>query len=214
MIDVNRTIISQYANSQRLVDLIHNADTYIDPRPDFDNFYNLVWNIDTAQGFGLDIWGRIIGIDRLLEIKDPGGTFGFDGSGRDPWDQGTFGDHASNTSYLLSDNAYRSLLLLKASINISACDIPTLKKMLLSLFGNRVCYVLDLGGMRIRYVFEFNLTPYEQALFSKEGLVPRPAGVGYEIYELDTANTFGFDGSGLQPFGQGTFDDGGIINVT
>lgn len=214
MIDVTRTIISQYANSPRILSLIENFNQYLDPRTDFDEFYSRVWNIDTAQGFGLDIWGRIIGVDRLLEIKDPGGTFGFDGSGREPFGQGTFGDHTANASYLLGDDAYRTLLLLKAFINISACDIFTLNRILLNLFDNRRCYVLDLGGMSIRYVFEFNLTYYEQALLAKEGLMPRPAGVGYEIYKLDTANSFGFDGSGLQPFGQGTFDDGGIINVT
>ena len=214
MQDVNATIISQYANSPRIVALISNANAYIDPTPDFDNFYNLVWNINTAVGFGLDIWGRILGITRLLEINDPGPTFGFDGSGLQPFGQGTFGTHPANTSYLLTDDAYRVLLLLKAMVNISASDIPTLNGILASLMAGRGrCYILEVATMKIRYVFEFLLMPYERALFSKPGITPHPAGVEYQTYEIDAPGTFGFDGSGLQPFGQGTFDNGGIIDV-
>lgn len=214
MLDVNRTIISQYANSSRILDLINNENTYIDPRPDFDNFYNIVWNVNTARGFGLDIWGRIVGITRLLEIDDPGDTFGFYGSGLVPFNQGTFGPHTTKTSYFLSDDAYRTLILLKALVNISACDIPTLNNILTSMLDGRGrCYILEVGTMKIRYVFEFNLTPYERALFSKDGITPRPGGVGYETYEIDTPSTFGFAGSGLQPFNQGVFANGGVINV-
>ena len=215
MINVGRTIISQYANSPRIVALIENANQYIDPRADLDNFYNIVWNVNTAKGFGLDIWGRIVGIDRLLEINDPGDTFGFLGSGLTPFNQGTFGIHQAKTSYLLADDAYRTLILLKALVNISASDMPTLNSILTSMFSKRGrCYILEVGVMRIRYVFEYTLTPYERALFLKDGITPRPAGVGYETYEIETSSTFGFAGSGLQPFNQGTFAPGGPIDVT
>jgi len=214
MIRVDKTIISQYAASPTLAQMIADWDACIDPRPDFDNFYNIIWNIDTAKGFGLDIWGRILGISRLLEINDPGATFGFYGSLLQPFDQGTFGSHVSNTAYFLSDDAYRSLLLLKALINISSGNAPTLNGILTSLFGAGFrCYILEVGTMRIRYVFEFTLTPYQRALFNNPNVTPRPAGVGYETYEIDTAHTFGFAGSGLQPFDQGTFQNGGPIDV-
>ena len=68
MIDVERTIISQYANSATIVQLVQNMNTYLDPRADFDNFFDYVWNVESAQGFGLDIWGRIVGISRELLI--------------------------------------------------------------------------------------------------------------------------------------------------
>src|SRR5690348_15169237 len=74
---VERTIISQYANSATLVQLIENLNTYLDPRPLFDQFYDLVWNIDTAQGYGLDVWGRIVGVERTLTINTPPTYFGF-----------------------------------------------------------------------------------------------------------------------------------------
>ncbi len=55
---VARTLISQYADSPTLVQLINNMDDYINPDADFDAFYDFVWNVETAQGFGLDIWGQ------------------------------------------------------------------------------------------------------------------------------------------------------------
>ena len=66
MINVEQTIISQYANSATISQLVRNMNTYLDPRADFDTFFDFVWNVDTAQGFGLDIWGRIVNIRREL----------------------------------------------------------------------------------------------------------------------------------------------------
>ena len=83
MLNVEQTIISEYGNSPTLCQLVHNIDLYLDPRADIDNFYNWVWNIDTAQGFGLDIWGRIIGVSREV---------------------------FSNPVYYLNDTDYRALL--------------------------------------------------------------------------------------------------------
>lgn len=78
MINVEETIISQYGNSATITQLIQNMNTYIDPRADFDKFYDYVWNVDTAEGFGLDIWGRIVDIERTINVPsgtpDPGGN--------------------------------------------------------------------------------------------------------------------------------------------
>src|ERR1700744_4103633 len=79
MKNVERTIISEYANSPTLVQLIKNMDQYIDPRANIDAFYNLVFNLDTAQGYGLDIWGKIVGLEngRVLTIPSTALDFGF-----------------------------------------------------------------------------------------------------------------------------------------
>lgn len=73
-----RTVISQYANSPTILRLINDANGYIDPREDFDAFLRLIWDLRTAQGIGLDIWGRIVGVGRTLTINDPPLYFGFD----------------------------------------------------------------------------------------------------------------------------------------
>ena len=38
MINVEQTIISQYANSATISQLVRNMNTYLDPRADFDAF--------------------------------------------------------------------------------------------------------------------------------------------------------------------------------
>jgi len=71
-----QTIISQYANSPILTQLIANIDSYLDQTQNLDSFYDLIWNVDTAQGYGLDVWGRIVGVNRTLEVP-VGNWWGF-----------------------------------------------------------------------------------------------------------------------------------------
>lgn len=208
--NVEDTVISQYANSPTLGQIIENMAGYFDPTANFEAFYNYVWNIDTAVGFGLDIWGRIIGVGRLLQIPTIELSFGFDGSGLAPFNQAPFVSPSTLTqTYPLTDTAYRSLLLVKAFGNICSTTAPAVNQMLNNLFAGRGrCYVQDRGGMRLNYIFEFALTPVEYAILTQAGVPPRPAGVLVNIYQINLATTFGFDGSGLQPFNQGTFSAG------
>ena len=79
-----------------------------------------------------------------------------------------------------------------------------------TMYGSRgtVC-VIHVGTMRIRFFFDFYLQPFERALIARDDVPPKPAGVGFDLYEVNRAETFGFDGSGLQPFDQGNFAPGG-----
>ncbi|MCW4592422.1 DUF2612 domain-containing protein, partial [Gluconacetobacter entanii] len=70
MDNVQQTVISQYANSPTLCTLIDAWNQCIDPTAEIDSFYNLIWNVQTAQGYGLDVWGRIVGISRVLTITE------------------------------------------------------------------------------------------------------------------------------------------------
>lgn len=212
--DLNSTVLSQYANSPTLLRLLQGMNAYIDPTVDIQLWHAQVWNIYTATTWGLDNWGRILGISRRLEIQAVDATFGFFGSTLLPFNQGTFTREAATSIYELTDDAYRALLLLKAAANISNCSIPSLNSILDNMLSGRgPAYVLEVGTMRIRYVFEFYLTPYERALVSKQSVPPKPAGVGYEVYEIDPPNTFGFFGSNLQPFNQGMFKNGGPVDA-
>jgi hypothetical protein len=81
-----QTILSQYANSPIITQLIDNFFAYLDQTQNLDSFYDLIMNLDTAQGYGLDVWGRIVGVNRVLQI--PSATwFGFQESlpGCDTW---------------------------------------------------------------------------------------------------------------------------------
>jgi len=144
--DIWQTVLSQYSNSPILTQLILNLDEYLDPNAKIDAFYALVMNLDTAEGYGLDRWGRVVGVNRVLQIPVEN-WFGFAEAspGSYTFGQGAFYSGAPLTSnFALSDNAYRFLILAKAAANITNGSIPAINQILLNLFpGRGNCYVTE-----------------------------------------------------------------------
>ena len=210
-------MIRQYAASPRMQQLMASMGEYLDPSRWTDEFYNVLWNVDTAEGFGLDIWGRIVGVDRFLQVGSST-YFGFNTTPTESWqpfNQSPFYSGPPSTStFRLADNAFRALILAKALTNITETTTPGINSVLQNLFpGRGRCWVNDLGSMSMRFVFEFALQPWERAVLASGEALPRPAGVRATIAEIPTS-TFGFAeaGASAQPFNQGTFLSTGAIN--
>lgn len=212
--DFEATVISQYANSPTLLQLVQNCNQYLRQDANFQAFFDFVFNVDTAQGFGLDYWGRIVDISRLLEIQSNFNLFGFQNTdtppGVLPFNQGVFNvpGNGITASYELLDDSYRTLILVKALANISATTAPAVNNLLRNLFpGRGKAYVLDLGNMAMQYTFEFQLTPTEYAILSQSGAIPHPAGVKTTIVTIADTALFGFAEAGptSQTFGNGAF---------
>jgi hypothetical protein len=178
--DVAQTIISQYANSPVLLALLRCLNTALDQAANIEQFYTLVWDLRTAVGYGLDVWGRIVGVKRVLRVPTTEGFLGWDEAtdaktfGYGVWaGRGTF-----TQNYYLADDAFRRLVFAKAALNITDGSIPAINRALMTLFpdhGN--CYVRDDGGMAMTYVFGSALSPLELAIVSQSGVLPKPAGV-------------------------------------
>lgn len=137
--DVWSTVISQYANSPILTTLITNLDEYIDETQNLDAFYDYIMNVATAVGYGLDVWGRIVGVNRVLQVN-AGNWFGFNEAspGSYTFGQGSFYSGAPLTSnFALSDEAYRTLIYAKAAANITDGSIPAINRILMTLFPHR-----------------------------------------------------------------------------
>lgn len=217
MFDVKRTIISQYGQSPTIRQLIDDMNEYIDPTVDMEAFYNLVWNVDTAVGFGLDIWGRIVGVGRLLRLTANDPILGFDNPSTPP-DWQTFGHgrfsngiESGGDAYELPDDAFRVLILTKALSNIVATTPRSLNQLLRNLFpGRGRVYVRDLGGMAMQFVFNFSLTPVEYAIVAQSNALPHPAGVFYSVVVNPSPGVFfGFRNSNpgsVLPFNYGIFN--------
>lgn len=208
------TVISQYANSPIISQLVRDMESYIDPTADLAAFYDYVWNVETAQGFGLDVWGRIVNVSRELRVPDAPLYFGFEQqTGAYPFgEQPFYVGETTSSVYRLGDDAYRRLILTKALANISATSAPSLNRLLQNLFpGRGRCYVNDLGSMQMRYTFEFYLEPWEIAVLTQSGAFPRPAGVGAILLQTETP-TFGF-AIDSAPFGQGSFIAENALNA-
>jgi len=181
--DVAKTILSQYAGDPVIPQLIANMDDYFNPCVDFDNFYNLIWNIDTAVGYGLDVWGRILGVGRTLNVST-GQYFGFgEASDAEPFGQGAFYDGQPTTSnYALVDADYRILLYAKALANITDGSVPSITQIMLKLFpGMGDCYCTDGLNETMTYTFTFPLSPVQLAIVAQSGVLPRPPGVAATV---------------------------------
>ena len=205
--------MKQYAASPVIRQLVSDRKSYF-PTTWQDQFYDVVWNVDTAQGFGLDIWGRIVGVGREVQIPADD-YFGFSSA---PQSWSPFGEDsfytgpASTSTFRLADPAFRVLILAKALANIADVDASSLNRVLQRLFPDRGrAWVNDLGSMSMRAVFEFPLESWEFAVLTMGGVFPRPAGVGVKIAQIPV-DTFGFAESGdSEPFGQGTFLNSGAV---
>ena len=187
MQNVEETIISQYGNSSTIGALIQGMNTNIDPAADIDNFYDTVFNVSTANLFGLAIWSRIVGIPQNL-IQSLG-------------------------TYLEDETTFRSLVLLKALSNISTASSPSINQLLRNWIGgtNPRAYVNDLGNMEMLFQFEFALTATQLLILQTSGIFLRGAGVGARI-QAQEYPVIGFAEMG-QPWvttmGSGVFATGG-----
>lgn len=180
-------VISQYANSPVLLAMLQNVADNIDPTANIEDFFTSVLSIDSATGYGLDVWGRIVGVSRVLQLPLVGDYFGFSESldahslNESPF----YGGGTLTQNYALSDGAYRRLILAKALANICNGSIPAINQILINLFsqyGN--CYVTDGGDMTMTYTFGDTLSPVDFAIISQSGVLPRPAGVSVTIVQL------------------------------
>lgn len=188
--DVWQTIIGQYGNSPIIDQLCTNMGQYVDQTANFDAFYDTIWNIDTAVGLGLDIWGRILGVSRVLQVS-AGAYFGFgEAAAIDPLtiggfdQQPFFNGQALTSNFALTDAAYRPLLLAKALANICDGSIPAINQILLNLFPNRGnAFVTDGMDLTMTYSFAFFLTPVESAIVVSSGVLPRTSGVSISVVQ-------------------------------
>lgn len=181
--DARQVLLSQYANSPVLLSLIVALNEALDHQQWFDEFYDKVWNIDTAVGFGLDIWGRIVGVSRALYVASED-YLGFSESTENfPFGEGIFyGGGNFTPNYKLSDDAYRRLIMAKAALNITDGSIPAINTILRALFpahGN--VYVRDNNDMTLTYVFGVTLSKVDYAIVAQSGVLPKPVGVSFTV---------------------------------
>ena len=285
--DYHMTVMSQYANSPILDQLIDRFNDCINPTVNIKSFYDNIWNVETATGYGLDVWGRIVGVTRILNIPS-GKFFGFTGKivatitasvsgtaltisagatssiaigqtvmapgiaagtritglgtivggaglfqvsipqvtpsrtmfittgasglpfGQAPLYSGT----QTTSNFIIGDDLFRKMIMIKALANISAVTIKFYNKVLMQLFAGRGnCYVSDTGNMCIRFTFEFSLEPWELALLRQSGIFSTPAGVKTDIFVYHRPRTFGFNeaGAGFQGFNNGSGNGGALF---
>lgn len=213
---IDATVQSQYAASPHLRMLVDSFWEAINPESDIKSIYDNMVNLDTAVGFGLDVWGRIVAIGReYIALDENNKYFGFKPPAGvsaprvESFNNAPFYSKV-NGKVRLSDPAYRTYILIKAMINIGDSTLASINRMLKETFPNAKISCIHVDTMTLRLVIQGKFSEADKGAL--KNLPWLPAGVGLQVYHIITP-TFGFKGSGLMPFNQGTFATYAPINV-
>lgn len=195
-VDLMQSLLWQYNDAERLQKLLElKQEWYNENQTAFwSNWYNDVFNLETANDFGLSVWSIILNIPLAATIAPdaPGKPiFGF-GAFHKNFNNGAFASTGSG-AIGLSTEQKRLVLKLRYFQLVSRGTIPEINEFLRTLWDNEGnVYVLDPGDMTFAiYVFTFTPSSQIQFILEKFDLLPRPAGVGVK-YIIVTKNTFGF----------------------
>lgn len=194
--DLSPVILWQYNDAERLKAIVENQQVFMDGnvRDFFTDFNRDVLNIETANTFGLGVWGALLQVPR--PVYDDGGV------------QKEF-----------TDEQYR--LLLRARIYLLTFDgsARALNEFFHILFPDLIVTVKDNGDMTADISVLNEIDPEIAILFQTpyvDVFLPRPSGVKYNMQTAPTDYTkvFGFEGmvdennDSVAGFDQGTFYQG------
>jgi len=142
-----------------------------------DDIHTHFYDIETADGYWLDVWGRIVAMPRSVSLPSTD-YFGFYGTPFTPFNHAPFyGGIPDLNNVTMDDTIYRKAIKAKALANRSGRAIPDINAVL-ALFLDATCYALDGYDMSIT----LSIAPSwagstELAVIMSDVLGLRPAGV-------------------------------------
>lgn len=173
MQNVERTINGDYLSSPTILGMVQAFNDAVDPAIDIESLRTNMLDIDTAQGFGLDILGRIIGLSRKVRGVSTPGIAGLAIAGS------AIAGNLTLTSGIVSelnDTQYRVALKIKSFGNVSRLTVETMNAQLRMLsLGRGNAWVHDFGGMSFSYYFGFSLQSFERSMIINSDLLMRPS---------------------------------------
>lgn len=193
--DLRLALLWQYDKAARLQALIDAKQAWYDAQHSafWSDWVRDVFDLRTANDFGLSVWARILNVP-LLAIAPGSGdreVFGF-GEFNLNFENGNFG-RDRDAALSLTTEQRRLALRLRYFQLVSRGTVPEINGFLRTLFGDQgLAYVLDGLDMSLTYVFTFLPDPSVLFVLEQFDLLPRPAGVRVSIL-INPADRFGFD---------------------
>lgn len=188
-IDFQPTIIWQYNSAQRLQSLISQKQAWYDVNHTqfWQDWYNNVYNLVTADTFGLSVWSIILNAPFLINIDDLSKpTFGFN---TDPstnhnknFTHGTFAN-VDESRIILSVEDQRIFLRLRYYKLVCRPTIPNTNQFLDLIFNdpNGIyqggAWAVDGFDMTMTYVFNCNISDSLFEAIQTYDMLPHPDGV-------------------------------------
>lgn len=164
------------------------VDTLLTPFVDIINLNDSIkraFYLSNASGVQLDILGKILVLNRQVNFQPSDGS-----------------------SQILNDDYYRVILKAKVVKNQWKGTISNFYQFWNVLFQDQPLsiYLVDNQDMEpIVVIWNSQVTPMIQDLLTYGYIIPKPAGLGLTVRRIDQEGVFGFYGSELEPWDQGTF---------
>ncbi|GBK97755.1 DUF2612 domain-containing protein [Vibrio harveyi] len=184
-VDLMRVLLWQDNEAKNLQALIKAQQDWIDENHCrfWDDWYKDVFNLDTANDFGLRVWSEILGL-RLFATNigspDDFPAFGFDSDSAQNFDNGNFAVD-SDQPYALATEQIRIVLKLRYFQITSRGTVPEINRALRTVFGKRSAFVVDNRNMTMTYVFAKHVSVELRRAILELDVLPRPSGVGVSI---------------------------------
>lgn len=200
-VDLMRALLWQYNDAENLQSILQSKqDWYNENQANFWNdWYNDVFNLMTANNFGLTVWSIILDIP-IVVVSQPPDTgeipWGFEAYSEN-YNNGNFAGSSSPIQTLTTEQA-RTVLRMRYFQITSRGTIPEINRFLSILFElEGGAFVRDNLDMNMEYVFLFPIPSKLQFIFENYDILPRPAGVEVSyVYEIPDI-TGAFIGSGI-----------------
>lgn len=204
-VDLIKASLWQYDQATNLQGLLNQkAEWYNENQTDFwQNWIRDVFFLDTANDFGLTVWGIILGQPLYVNIPNENRpTWGFEEFHRN-FERGNF---SPGSSQRLRTETARILLKLRYVQLISSGTIPESNRRLAWVFKDYgPVWVNDLYDMTQFVTFGFPIPSDLLFIFNNFDVLPRPAGVGSD-YRVVVGEAWGFDAD-HENFDHGNFSE-------
>ena len=231
--DVNllRAILWQYNESTNLLSLVTQKQEWynVNQTEFWTDWYNNVFNLQTANFFGLAVWSIILNISMYVPYEpepDDKPIWGFNNNASYPTLENTYvnfgmGNFSTrNDVIVLTEEEQRFLLRLRYYQLTTRGEVWDINKFLNYLVSTSnigftgTMYALDDLNMTMRYAIT-NASTFPLNLLDvlvKEDILPRPAGVGITGIVLDYGATWGFNNNSAYPLLETTYVNYGLGN--
>lgn len=177
--DYSPVIFWQYSDAEHLKGIVDKEQSFLDVAiTQFQREFDAkIFNLDTCDSNGLDLWGRLLRVQRPIIL----------------------GEQAS-------DAQYRLLLKVRFSVLVWNGSCAGLTAIIKKLFPNALFQVTDNLDMTVNIDFAAGITAEQAAILAMgyedqltgqfvHTFLPRPAGVEYNLtMEGQWAKVFGFEG--------------------
>lgn len=201
-VNLLQALLWQYNDAPHLQGILQQKqDWYNQNQTQFwTDWYNNVFNLITANNFGLAVWSIILNVPLYLNetIDYSASFFGFGTMSNTytNFNNGNFSPQGS--SVILSTEEQRFLLRLRYFQLTTRGDIIDINAFLNYLFATsaafssgQTAWVLDGFDMTMTYVFNFDLSSKLRQLLVNLDILPRPAAVGLKYIAI-AGDYFGF----------------------